>query len=87
MFVGHFDLEELEMGDSQTSNNTPYRATCRSAYIMNVVLKPGHIRRAVVLLVSIVLLSCIRLDDQKEMRPGRSFNRKWKDKMNKQMTT
>jgi hypothetical protein len=24
---------------------------------------------------------------EKEMRPGRSFNRKWKDKMNKQMTT
>ena len=31
MFVGHFDLEELEMGDPQTSNNTPYRVTCRSA--------------------------------------------------------
>ena len=24
---------------------------------------------------------------EKERRPGRSFNRKWKDKMNKQMTT
>jgi hypothetical protein len=24
---------------------------------------------------------------EKERRPGQSFNRKWKDKMNKQMTT
>jgi hypothetical protein len=24
---------------------------------------------------------------EKDRRPGRSFNRKWKDKMNKQMTT
>ena len=28
-----------------------------------------------------------RLAYEKERRPGRSFNRKWKDKMNKQMKT
>jgi hypothetical protein len=28
-----------------------------------------------------------RLAYEKDRRPGRSFNRKWKDKMNKQMTT
>jgi hypothetical protein len=33
----------------------------------------------------LTLLTIIKYE--KEMRPGRSFNRKWKDKMNKQMTT
>ena len=28
-----------------------------------------------------------RSADEKERRPGRYFNQKWKDKMNKQMTT
>jgi hypothetical protein len=56
MFVGHFDLEELEMGDPQTSNNTPYRVTCRSADLSFPFDRPIICKRVKL------------LDDQKEMK-------------------